>query len=488
MVWKYISRFLLSLLMSGFCFIVFSLNLIANAAELQPTQSPLPQHPQIQVYFNRNQANSYTDPYRQVSRLGDDLEAIAISQIASAQRTIDIAVTGISLPNVAQALVERQKAGVRVRLITDNDYVKPWGTLSIDEVADLDPDDQDLWAEYDDLIDVDKDGDLSDEEVSDREIYTLLNNNNIPWIDDTADGSKGSDIMHHKFLVIDGQKVITGSGNLTLSGLHGDMGVPSSFGNIEDLVVVNSPELGSLYTQEFALMWGDGPGGKSDSLFGLKKPDRLTQSVQVGDAQIQVHFAPTSAGVPFAQTSSGMIAKALNQSQRRIDLAQFVFSDQNLVNLLGHLYQERNIQLRGVFHPTFAYQSYSSTLDMWGIKLADAQCQILSGLQPWQKPTTQIGVSVISPTDKLHHKFAVIDGETVIAGSQNWSNAGNRENDENTLIIRSPVVAAHFGREMERLLQGATYGPNASLQSQAEQTRQRCGDISVPPLPPAPQL
>lgn len=485
MSWQWISQWSFLLLMSFSSLMLLGSNAIAIAAELQPS---LPQHPQIQVYFNHNPANRYTDPYRQVSRLGENLEAIVITQITSAQQSIDIAVTGISLPSVAQALVERKRAGVQVRLITDNDYVKPWGTLSIDEVADLDSDDQDLWAEFDDLIDADKDGDLSPEEVASREIYTLLNNNNIPWLDDTADGSKGSDIMHHKFLVIDGQKVITGSGNLTLSGLHGDMGVPSSFGNVENLVVVNSPALATVYTQEFALMWGDGPGGQPNSLFGLQKPDRLTQAVQVGDAAIQVHFAPASAGVPFAQTSSGMIARTLNQAQQRIDLAQFVFSDQNLVNLLGHLRQERNIQLRGVFHPTFAYQSYSSTLDMWGLKLADAQCKLLSGLHPWPTPVSQIGVAVISPTDKLHHKFAVVDGQTVILGSQNWSNAGNRENDENTLVIRSSVVAAHFEREMERLLQGVTYGPNASLRLQVEETRQRCGDIAIPPLPPAPQL
>ena len=34
----------------------------ATAAEPKPTQSPLPQHPHIQVYFNYNPANGYTDP------------------------------------------------------------------------------------------------------------------------------------------------------------------------------------------------------------------------------------------------------------------------------------------------------------------------------------------------------------------------------------------------------------------------------------------
>jgi phosphatidylserine/phosphatidylglycerophosphate/cardiolipin synthase-like enzyme len=292
--------------------------------------------------------------------------------------------------------------------------------------------------------------------------------------------------MHHKFMVIDGQKIITGSANYTLSSLHGDFDDLNSRGNVEDLSVIDSLELASLYTKEFELMWGDGPGGKTDSLFGLKKPDRPTQTVQVGDAQVQVHFGPTSAGVPYEQTSGGMIGATLSQSQKSVDLAQFVFSDQELANLLGHLYQEREIQIRGIFHPSFASQRYSSTLDMWGLKLADDQCKIYSDIYPWQKKATQIGVPVMYSSDKLHHKFAVIDAETVITGSQNWSNAGNRGNDENTLIIKSVTVSAHFKREMERLLKGAIFGPGTSLRAQSEETLNRCGNVSAPSLPPYP--
>jgi phosphatidylserine/phosphatidylglycerophosphate/cardiolipin synthase-like enzyme len=451
----------------------------------QQSSSGLPQHPNIQAYFNYNPASTYTDPYRQISRKGDNLEVVVIEQIASAKRSIDLAVEEINLPGIAQALAERHKAGVKVRWITENDYVKPWGSLTLDEVADLDPNDQDLWAEWVDLIDINKDGDLSPEEVDGREIYTIFNNNGIPWIDDTADGSKGSDLMHHKFMVVDGKKVVTGSVNFTLSGIHGDMGVPDSFGNAEHLVVLDSAELANLYTQEFNLMWGDGPGGLSNSQFGLKKADRPTQTVQVGDAQVQVHFSPSSAGVPYTQTSGGMIATALKQAQKSVDLAQFVFSDQDLSNLLGNLYQERGIQLRGVFHPIFATQRYSSTLDMWGLKIADSQCKLDPNLYPWPKPATQLGIPRLGQTDKLHHKFAVIDKDYVVTGSQNWSNAGNRQNDENVLAIRSPVVAAHFTQEMERLLQGTTFGPPTSLQQQAADTQKRCGDVAAPPLPPS---
>jgi hypothetical protein len=57
-----------------------------------PKSTPLPQDPQIQVYFNHNPSTSYLEPYRPIQRFGDDLEAIIIQEIDRATQSIDIAV------------------------------------------------------------------------------------------------------------------------------------------------------------------------------------------------------------------------------------------------------------------------------------------------------------------------------------------------------------------------------------------------------------
>ena len=98
--------------------------------------------------------------------------------------------------------------------------------------------------------------------------------------------------MHHKFLVIDQTTVITGSANLTSPGLHGDAGRPSSRGNVKHLLEINSPELAMLFRQEFAQMWGDGPGGEQDNRFGLQKAKGSVQTVQVGDICVDALFSP----------------------------------------------------------------------------------------------------------------------------------------------------------------------------------------------------
>jgi phosphatidylserine/phosphatidylglycerophosphate/cardiolipin synthase-like enzyme len=264
--------------------------------------------------------------------------------------------------------------------------------MSLEEIVKLSSEEQDIAVEFTDVIDADGDDLLSPEEINERDIYTLFKNNNISWIDDTADGSKGSGLMHHKFMVVDKQKIVTGSVNFTLSGMHGDMWVSDSFGNDENLLIINSPELAALYTQEFDLMWGDGPGGKFDSLFGVKKSERPFKSIQVGESKVQLHFSPAGSKIPYERTSNGAIATVLNQAQKSVDLALFVFTEQGIANLLGHLYEERGVQLRGVFDSSFAYQSSSSTLDMWGVKLADAQCKVYSTLHPWKAQVKDIGI------------------------------------------------------------------------------------------------
>ena len=51
----------------------------------------------------------------------------------------------------------------------------------------------------------------------------------------------------------------------------------------------------------------------------------------------------------------------------------------------------------------------------------------------------------------MHNKFAVIDGETVISGSYNWTTSAEKWNYENLLIISSNRVAESFEKEFMEL-------------------------------------
>ncbi|MEC4893747.1 MAG: DUF655 domain-containing protein [Oscillatoria sp. PMC 1051.18] len=469
-------------------FSIFRIFLLAgfwvfSACQKEPASltrpEPLPQDTFIKVYFNNNQTRGadYTEPYRKITRPGDDLETIIIDAINSANSTIALAVQEFRLPKVAQALAERHEAGVQVRVILENTYNRPWSSLTDAEVSKLNLREKRRYFEAIALIDLNKDNQLSTEEINERDALIILKNAGIPILDDTADGSKGTGLMHHKFLVIDNYTVISSSANLTLSGVHGDLLTPTSRGNANNLLVIKDTKLASLFAQEFNLMWGDGVGGKLDSKFGLKKPLRPTEKLVIGNNIVSLRFSPTSTTLPWSDTSNGLIGNTLKNATQTIELALYVFSEQNLADLLETRHQ-KNVAIEALIDSSFAFRNYSEGLDMLGVALSN-KCQYEANNRPWQIPLATVGVPELPEGDLLHHKFAVVDGKTVITGSQNWSAAANHTNDETVLIIENPTVAAHFQREFARLYAKSVLGVPIAIQEKITAEEQECPEITT---------
>jgi competence ComEA-like helix-hairpin-helix protein len=437
----------------------------------------LPQDPLVQVYFNHNVAAQYREPYRQKQRPGDNLEAEIIEAIAAAGSTVDVAVQEFRLPQIAKALVDKQKAGVRVRVILEHNYSRPWSYLTTEEIAKLPVRERDRYQEFRQLVDIDRDGKLSPTEINQRDAVAMLLNAGIPIVDDTADGSAGSGLMHHKFVIVDDRILIVTSANFTSSDVHGDFRRLNSQGNANNLLKIESAELAALFTQEFNLMWGDGPLGKPDSLFGVKKPFRPAKTIDLKGSKITLQFSPTSRTIPWSETTNGTIGKTLSSALQKVDLALFVFSEQPLADILESD-RQRGVEVKAVIEREFAYRSYSEALDLMGVALAD-NCKYEANNRPWQQPISSVGAPVLAKGDLLHHKFAVIDGQTVITGSHNWSAAANTNNDETLLVIQNPTVAAHFTREFDRLYTVAQLGLPASLKQKIASQQQQCPQLAT---------
>jgi competence ComEA-like helix-hairpin-helix protein len=459
----------------------------SGCKEIQPTLhrlAPLPQDPFVEVYFNQNPVLDYSEPYRGITRSGDDLEQLIVETINSATSTVDVAVQELQLPNIAIAIARQHQSGVRVRVILENTYNQPLSELTPQQVARLDERNKARYEEWRHLIDRNQDGSLSPEEIAQGDALVILKNAGVPLIDDTADGSKGSGLMHHKFAIADGRRVIVTSANFTTSDIHGDFLSPTSRGNPNNLLKIDSPELAGLFQQEFNLMWGDGPGSDPDSLFGVQKTFRPKQWVNLGASSVGVQFAPTGARVPWAQSVNGAIANTLNRATQSVDLALFVFSKQQLSDTL-YARHRTGVQVRALIDPSFAYRSYSEGLDMMGVALPNQNCQYDQGNQPWSTPLDTVGVPQLPQGDRLHHKFGLLDDRIVIAGSHNWSAAANSRNDETLLVIDSPIVAAHFRREFERLYSTARLGLPTHIEAKIQQQIQQCGESTpVPALSP----
>ncbi|MFN6500298.1 MAG: phospholipase D-like domain-containing protein [Nostoc sp. DedQUE01] len=464
-------------------FFLYIFLLIFPLAACQRVQSSnqllaeLPQDPLVRVYFNHSQSSEYKEPYRQQTRLGDDLEKQIVDTISQAKSTVDVAVQELRLPKVAEALVKRQKAGVKVRLILENTYSRPWSSFTPEEVGKLDKREQERYQEFRQFIDINNDNQLTSTEINQRDALIILQNAKIPWLDDAADGSAGSSLMHHKFVIVDNRIVIITSANFTLSDTFGDYTNPSTLGNANNFLQIDSPELASLFTEEFNIMWGDGPGGKPDSRFGLQKLLRLPQQITLSKTKITVQFSPTSPTQPWSNSSNGLIGKTLDSATGSIDLALFVFSEQRLANILETRHQQ-NVPIRALIEPQFAYRPYSEALDMMGVALSN-KCKYEVDNHPWQNPITTVGVPTLPKGDLLHHKFAVIDNQTVITGSHNWSDAANNGNDETVVVIESPIVAAHYVREFARLYAKVKPGLPPGIQQKIKVQQTQCPQLTI---------
>lgn len=442
-----------------------------------PSLTPLPQDPLLQVYFNQSLTSSYTEPYRLQTRPGDDLEKLVTEAIATAESTVDVAVQEFRLPGIARVLADRQRSGIKVRLIVEHIYSRPWSDFSASELGKLPARERDRYQEFVQLADTNKDGKLSAEEIHKNDALLIFKNAAIPLIDDRNDGSKGSGLMHHKFVIIDNKTLIVTSANFTTSDVHGDFKTAESRGNANNLLKIQNPELAQIFTQEFNIMWGDGPGGKPDSKFGIKKPFRQVQKIRVGHGTVAVQFSPTSKTLPWEKSVNSLINKTLGRAKKSVNLALFVFSAQRLANTL-EIEARRGVAVRALIDSNFIYRPYSEGLDMMGATLIE-HCQLEADNRPWKQPLTTVGVPVLPKGDRLHHKFGVVDGNTVITGSHNWSEAANHGNDETLLAIENPVVAAHFEREFDRLYKGAILGIPPRIKQRIDARKKECESVPI---------
>ena len=204
------------------------------------------------------------------------------------------------------------------------------------------------------------------------------------------------DIMHNKFFIVDGRYVWTGSANISDTGIGGY--------NANIVAYIDSPFLANYYTIEFEQMFIDGNYHKTKKK--LKKQDI---SIMLDEAEVSLFFSPQG----YAVTKG--ILPLINEAKNTIDVSIFFLTHNKISKALVKA-KERGVKVRIILDATAATNGYSkhNYLREKGIK-----------------------VKVESWGGKMHMKAAVIDNKHIILGSMNWTLAGEKKNDENTIIIKN---------------------------------------------------
>ncbi len=156
------------------------------------------------------------------------------------------------------------------------------------------------------------------------------------------------------------------------------------------------------------------------------KPRRATQVTQaatpIAGAKSAVHFSP---GDACLNAIIGQIASA----KKTLDICVFTISDDRIADAIVACHRSR-VRVRIITDNE---------------KIADLGSDIerfaLAGM----------AVKVDRTEAHMHHKFALIDGATVLTGSYNWTRSAALYNEENLLVTADAEIVQAYLRGFERM-------------------------------------
>ena len=218
--------------------------------------------------------------------------------------------------------------------------------------------------------------------------------------DKETDLSGQSAIMHNKFFIFDNKKVFTGSANITSTDIAGF--------NSNISVLLNSEQVAKMFTQEFEQMY--------NGAFHKDKKAYPKEKININGIELGVFFSPQD------KIITKEILPIINNANKYIYIPVFYITKKELVNELIAAHK-RGVEVKIINDATNASNKHTihHQLREAGIK-----------------------VKTENYAGKLHSKAMIIDDEYSIIGSMNFTNSGEKRNDENVVIIKDEEIAQYL--------------------------------------------
>lgn len=222
-------------------------------------------------------------------------------------------------------------------------------------------------------------------------------------------------IMHNKFSIVDGEWVATGSMNYT----DGDAYRLNNWTG-----VFHSKDLAAAYTFEFEQLYAGKTGSERDKA-------RSRASFTIGGKSVQLCFSPRGS------CASLIVDTIKKEAKSSIYFLAFSFTHAAIgTSMIDKA--KAGLTVSGVFERTGSQTAFSQYP-----KMKKAGLDVYLDGNPYP----------------MHHKVIILDQRVVIAGSFNFSNNADRDNDENLLIVDDPAYAQAFKAEFDRVLEVAKRSP-----------------------------
>lgn len=235
------------------------------------------------------------------------------------------------------------------------------------------------------------------------------------------------DLMHHKYVVRDGEDVWSGSTNWT----------DDSWSRQENVIVrvLGAPALAHAFTLNMSELW---ERGKVEHT-GKVEP----RPVDVDGVEIRAWFTPE-----YGDALSHRIAKMMGRARRRIRIASPVLTSGPILGTLVEIVNEHRCDVAGVVDDTQVDEVFqqwrTNGVSEWKVPLLST---ILRGAEFSGKSSTRW--TPTSLHDFMHAKVAVTDDITFV-GSFNFSRSGER-NAENVLEIHDAATAERLASFVDEI-------------------------------------
>jgi phosphatidylserine/phosphatidylglycerophosphate/cardiolipin synthase-like enzyme len=235
------------------------------------------------------------------------------------------------------------------------------------------------------------------------------------------------DLMHHKYVIRDGESVWTGSLNWT----------DDSWSRQENVIaVVHSAAIAKAFQLDFDQLWTIGDVAQS----GFVDPR--------WDDGVRVWMTPG-----HGEDVSIRIAKLIRRARKRVRICSPVITTGPVLGTLAQVIADRSVDLAGCVDATqireVVHQWRTNQNVSWKLPLLQ---HVMAG--PFTgKNSTPYGAGTVH--DFMHAKVTVCD-DTVFVGSFNLSRSGER-NAENVLEIEDAAIADRLAAFVDTVR--AEYGP-----------------------------
>lgn len=208
-------------------------------------------------------------------------------------------------------------------------------------------------------------------------------------------GTTNYSIMHLKSVVIDKKTVMTGSLNWNAT---------AAYCNDENMILIRNERVARIYRNQILQLFEN-------------KPVEIEKDQDSDIASI--HFSPE-------QGLSRYIQKQIDKANKSIEISMFTFTEKYISKSLLDA-AKRGVKVKIIMEKK-----------QCDFSKVDEALENQPNIELYRVGNT------LSKFSAMHQKYCVIDDETVVTGSANWTASGTKFNDEDILVLNNANIAKKY--------------------------------------------